>query len=636
MRTRRLPFLPYLVSLAFLGVIGCDPDDAVELEDPERARGPHGKADGAGACAPDDCGQQASTGSCWCDELCEGYGDCCSNKVSVCDPPVASCVGSCGSGPVPGSSPTCYCDAACASHGDCCDDFAVACEAPSPTSVDVPWSFEPIVGVPNLDSDDGNGSDWMRPPYAADDDFTVFTVPASVTSALPAGHSIRLVLTGQVDGIRFWHAGVPVLGHSAGNSHDVQPSGSGAELLVEFGDFNVSGTLSIVQRDAQGGTVQAMQVPVRSSPMILNHHLQPAERVWLVGTSSNGAFVQAFQNALGNRVTTIHGPSYQNDVWIQDEIEFATTTADQGQRLDVIIDSVRNRGLAGYAPQHLVGPGTITRMWGNPNFATTFDAFGNLEASPPVTVGGVDYPFGRIYYGRHGNQGLNTTLAQALSAQSVQAPFALDTTWLCVGHVDEVITFVPDASSAKGFKLVIADVPAAYDLLESLPSTTNLPLYAADHGFDSIGALADNAGLRFYNLDIQQDHLDPIRQTLMAQLGLTESDIIRAPSLFEPVGTCGAAALIPGMVNLTVANFEGETPRLFIADPFLRANLGSQASDPLIAAFSALMPAGVQLHYVDDWDVYHMGLGEVHCGSNVRRAPIAPWWASAAHLLGGL
>ena len=645
MRARRLTLLPCLVSFALLGAAGgCDPDDAVDI-DGQPERGPLGKADGSGSCAPADCGQQSSSGNCWCDDLCSQYGDCCEDKVAVCDapPPAASCAGFCGTGPVPQSSPTCWCDAACVSHGDCCSDYGSLCQGAEPPTPDAAWPFEPIVGVPNLDSDDGNGTDWQRAPYPLDDDFTVFTIPASITSALPAGHSLRLGLSGQVGEIRFWRNGVPVLGSTGGTpltTHDVQPTAQGVEFLVEFGSINATGTLSIVQRNAQGGTVQSMSVPVRSSPMILNHHLQPTEHVWIVGVNapgySNAAFVQAFQSVLGNRVTTIHGPSYGNDVWIQDEIEFATTTGDQGQRLDVIIDSIRNRELASYAPTQLAGPGTITRMWGSPAAATTYDAFGNLEASPPVTVGGVHYPFGRIYYGRHGNEGLHQTLRLALQAQAVQAPIQLDTTWLCVGHVDEIVTFVPDASSARGFKLVIADVPAVYALLDGLPQSTSLPRYGADHGFGTIGALAGHNGLRFYNLDIQQDYLDPIRLVLMQELGLDEADVIRAPSLFEPVSGCGAAALIPGMVNLTVANFANEVPRLFIADPFLRSNLGSQGSDPLIAAFSASMPAGLQLHYVDDWDVYHMGLGEVHCGSNTRRTPIEPWWASAAHLLGGL
>jgi protein-arginine deiminase len=72
---------------------------------------------------------------------------------------------------------------------------------------------------------------------------------------------------------------------------------------------------------------------------------------------------------------------------------------------------------------------------------------------------------------------------------------------------------------------------------------------------------------------------------------------------------------------------------LFIPDPFFRTNVGDQGSDPIIEAFTNAMPEGLQLHYVDNWDVYHLALGEVHCGTNVLRTPTEDWWTSAMHLL---
>ena len=96
-----------------------------------------------------------------------------------------------------------------------------------------------------------------------------------------------------------------------------------------------------------------------------------------------------------------------------------------------------------------------------------------------------------------------------------------------------------------------------------------------------------------------------------------------------------AAALMPGTINLTVANVSGEAVKLFAPDPFLRQNTGDQSSDPLIAEWNSLMPASVETHFVDDWDVYHMALGEVHCGSQVQRAPGADWWDTSLELLEG-
>ncbi len=70
--------IPRLAIATLLLLVACDgggPD-----------RGPIGKADLLGSCQSDDsnfCGEQ-SDGNCWCDELCDGFGDCCEDKVDVC------------------------------------------------------------------------------------------------------------------------------------------------------------------------------------------------------------------------------------------------------------------------------------------------------------------------------------------------------------------------------------------------------------------------------------------------------------------------------------------------------------------------------------------------------------------------
>jgi protein-arginine deiminase len=78
---------------------------------------------------------------------------------------------------------------------------------------------------------------------------------------------------------------------------------------------------------------------------------------------------------------------------------------------------------------------------------------------------------------------------------------------------------------------------------------------------------------------------------------------------------------------------EGETTRLLIPDPFLRSNSNSQSSDPFIEYVEGLLPDDVEIWWVDDWDSYHLWMGEVHCGSNTLRTPTADWWTDAAHLL---
>src|SRR5438093_5934593 len=88
----------------------------------------------------------------------------------------------------------------------------------------------------------------------------------------------------------------------------------------------------------------------------------------------------------------------------------------------------------------------------------TFDSTGNLEATPPVSnKAGKKFPFGRIYFGGvgRGTQEIDPETREFLQKQIVQAPISIDTSWLTVGHVDEILSFVP-AGGSKGFKMLIA------------------------------------------------------------------------------------------------------------------------------------------------------------------------------------
>ena len=73
-------FAATAIAVAMIFVGGC----AAEPDDTDVKRGSLGKADVWGSCAADDCGGHASSGNCWCDDLCDGYGDCCSDEADFC------------------------------------------------------------------------------------------------------------------------------------------------------------------------------------------------------------------------------------------------------------------------------------------------------------------------------------------------------------------------------------------------------------------------------------------------------------------------------------------------------------------------------------------------------------------------
>lgn len=87
----------------------------------------------------------------------------------------------------------------------------------------------------------------------------------------------------------------------------------------------------------------------------------------------------------------------KGDRWIQDEVEFGYTE-DVRHALPVVCDSPRDRGLDSFPELTLLGPdfGHFQVGGSTPN---SLDSFGNLEVSPPVTVRGRYYPFGRVIFG---------------------------------------------------------------------------------------------------------------------------------------------------------------------------------------------------------------------------------------------
>jgi hypothetical protein len=489
------------------------------------------------------------------------------------------------------------------------------------------WEIESLYGVANLDDDDQDGTvDWDQAASGSDDDLAALTIPAGIGS-------LDLVLDGA--GVRVWLDGVLLL-DEATTTASVDATEERI-LGVEFHEPMEQGSLSFTGAD------NANTVALMAAPLTLNNHFQVGTHLWMLSVSqggySNATMVSQIQAALGSdRVTAVAGNSYGNDVWVQDEFEFGYRRSDANAG-ELVLDSIRSQGgryLDSFPENELQEPGVAIASWGNgtPN---SLDSFGNLETSPPVSVGGVDYPLGRIYYGGDDTLHPSAGLTSFLKAQEVQSPVRPDSSWLCVGHVDEFFTFVPDSSAEKGFKLLVTDVDLAWQVLEGMDPDTRIDRYRSAHGVSTVGDLVNDQALRDMNEDIQLDEIERVIEDLKADFGLDDSDITRVPGIWEENQWCGnyVLALIPGLVNLAVfTEAEGDN-KLLIADPFLREDESDQSSDPYIALWDSLMPPGNETFYVDNWDVYHEGWGEVHCGTNIHREPGPDWFTEATHLLGG-
>jgi protein-arginine deiminase len=513
---------------------------------------------------------------------------------------------------------------------------------PTPMAFDAP---EELIGVANIDDDDLDGVvDWDGLTGGSDDDLVTFTLPASVVDGRVEGEVITLEIEGELAALRVWAGGTLLLDEVTPGAELPADLTGDVVIGVEYGGFRNAGLLRLQQLAPDGSSLATVEIPLESAPLILNHHLQGGERAMAIDVSGgmwgNDAYLEMFESVIGDAFFTGAGREYGGDVWAQDELEFATLTAPGGKRMDVVIDSIRSgsdRFLDSFPENELAAPGTAVHTWGDGR-VTSQDSFGNLEISPPVTVDGVHYPFGRVYYGNAGGA-LQVTqeLRDFLASQAVQAPFELDVSFLCVGHVDEIATTLPDPSAPQGFRLLFADTRAGWEVLEGLPPEHELPLYSEWHDADDISELTGNGRLRAYNEEVQ-DILDYDLEILRTELGLAEEQIVLVPALFEESAACGGfgLSLIPGTVNMEVwTHPDGSGAEVLIPDPFFRARTAPIEEDPLIPIFESLLPASVTPHWTDDWFTYHLGWGEVHCGSNTQRTPAGEWWNDARHLLGG-
>ncbi len=426
-------------------------------------------------------------------------------------------------------------------------------------------------------------------------------------------------------------------GHQQGNLRE-QDIAQDTFLAVEglhYREVDFDGVIFInLSLIKDNEVVYTDRVRFQVAPWIMTPHTLSPQTVYIarIASGSNYKMIEQLRFVVGAsqaQLEIVSSIRYRNDRWMQDEIEFGYSES-PGHFMYVVLNSPRDRGLDEFAEQELLGNdvGHITIK--NPE-ATTLDSFGNLEVSPPVTVNGVDYPFGRILFGgNHPDTPEYSTrmvknIRDFLYAQQVQPPIELFCDWLEVGHIDEFMTFVP-TQIGKGFKLLLTSPNKYYEIIQSLDQQNQTDLYQRSRvGNLSISDLLSNQELAQNNQRFQT-YIDWNRDILKQELGLVEDDIIDLPGLFQAVGNQRRAeTFFPNMVNMLVLD-----GHLAIPKPF-----GPQINEECqIEAFMKriLEPMGCTCYFIDNWEPYFLGRGEIHCGTNTRRRPFqTKWWEIASN-----
>jgi Protein-arginine deiminase (PAD)/Protein-arginine deiminase (PAD) middle domain len=414
----------------------------------------------------------------------------------------------------------------------------------------------------------------------------------------------------------------------------------GIEAL-RFAGAGFDGVVELVFSIEDGSsTLGGQRGVLRVAPWMMPTHLDPALKVFVVNA---GPFNQRFRTELQAYVSAAGCELVQHpqpaDIWMQDCMEIGFHSSAKLTN-PVVVRAPRDRELQSF-PKTLLKPDVgyeevvpIRRKY------TSFDSTGNLEVTPPFTTRtGKRYPWGRIYYGpgRVGER-MNPETKAFLHAQIVQAPIEVGTGWLLVGHVDEIISFVP-GPGISDFKMLIASPRRAYDILKASEKAYGTEKMLIGRYFDR--ALAQvtihefltsgitNLALTASRLRDFNDHitarLDEIRKQFRKEIDVEAVDFIEVPILYMPnvKNPRFADALTGGMVNMLVTNKHCIVPK-----PFGPVVEGRDLFEEDLNG--KLAPLGLTVHFLDDWDEYHVNQGEVHCATSVlRRPPQAKWWKYA-------
>ncbi|OBT94486.2 hypothetical protein VE01_07200 [Pseudogymnoascus verrucosus] len=404
-------------------------------------------------------------------------------------------------------------------------------------------------------------------------------------------------------------------------------------------------------------------VSLRVAPVLTHHHAQAAREVFTTaGNYSEGAnffqgwFVDRLQNALDKTrgrypLTQFHG---SDDIWAQDFVEpgYTSMPGPNGPIvLHIMIRSAQDERVAGrqvFEYLRKSGVGAVQHLGGERN---DINAMGNLETIPPYEFRGKRYRAGRIIMGAH-----NTTtpfIMDYLRAQQVQDPLLLDTDCLAIGHVDEIVQFLP-VNSRRGWVMLVADPISGVEMLQNavkhghgdtrafsrendtVGNPTDLFMIPGGlHGVpdDSISEVLAWDGILKANTAIAACMQRNIR-ILKAETGITDAEIIRMPVMFRTglafapdngigpernASTTLGVSLYPNPINglaLNHGDILAPTPWGPVID----------GVDILASAVQTIYrKLGYQVSFVDNWNSHHTWGGEVHCGTNVVRDG-KRWW----------
>ncbi len=421
------------------------------------------------------------------------------------------------------------------------------------------------------------------------------------------------------------------------------------------------GKVSVEFKVTDQGSSSSDKVMLRVAPVLTHHHLQPIEKVFVTKkpyNDENAKVISPIEEGIQKSMQKagLKEPLNRLDIdytWAQDVMEpaYASIPGPSGPitlRINMagvpVLVGISDQGAKLlFADMRNDGVGAV-RTAGFPEILQqkTLEAGGNVESIPPYELNGKKYPAGRIVIGATDAQAPHA-LAY-LKAQETQDPISLDTTWLFVKHVDEILSFLP-AKTQRGWRLAILDPAMGYEALEKLdkdghgdvrltshPTAQNSSSVPTVHEF-----LADASTKEAATQSAEK--MKQALATLKQETGITDEDVVRLPGVIAPM------SLLNKWLHARTGQQQGNG-----GDEFLPLNSafpsqvnGVPLSDSLFMApkpwgpvvdgedviqkmsKDAYSAAGLEVDFVDEWDL-HLASGDLHCYTNTYRATSAQWW----------
>ena len=375
--------------------------------------------------------------------------------------------------------------------------------------------------------------------------------------------------------------------------------------------------------------VEEQRWTVRVAPIRLLPATAAVAEVYVAtGRYDNAVFVERLQSLLQGLHVPLrdHATGDWREMWMQDTMEIGIAATDRAT-MSVVLAGLRG---ADTFPPTLLGPDVAVAEVAKPRGLAGGDAwadwYGNLEASPATAA----HPQGRVIHGRNRLTGcsFHPDVVAFLAAQGSQPPVWIDTSWLLIKHVDEIVTFLPGKDGAG--VILVPDPEAGLALLadergddavarrrREAASRINREIEAMLFG----GATPTRAGVSGETaaagllelLGLEGDHEQGRDQR--RDRGQQSGRVIRLPVAFDVPDT---GLLADGGVTDASSLWSNPVNALFVNGTVICGTSGMPAACREICRERFLAAGATAVEFIDD-GCYQKNHGNVHCATNARR-----------------